>query len=70
MVDSECVPYQGCIRGCDGLGDGDYASCVSEHVYASCSNGLLYDERPCAPADPPLVWDDILKRCEYEATCK
>ena len=49
------------------MDDGDYQSCLGCDVYATCSNELLYDERPC-PAN--LVWDDNAKRCEYEsATC-
>ena len=45
--------------------DGDYQSCQGCHVYATCSNEILYDNRPC-PAD--LVWDDNAKRCEWIST--
>ena len=38
---------------------------VGCHVYASCGAGVFYDNRPC-PAN--LVWDDKLKRCEYNST--
>ncbi len=54
-----------CISSCTGLSDGDYQSCLGCHVYASCSNERLYDNRPC-PAG--LVWDDHLKRCEWVST--
>jgi hypothetical protein len=59
-----------CIRSCSGRPDGDYQSCNSCNAYASCSGGILYDNRPCAPASPPLVWDDNAKRCLYSSrTC-
>ena len=53
------------MSSCSGVSDGDYMSCQGCNVYATCSNGLLYDGRPC-PAN--LVWDDNLKRCEWEST--
>ena len=57
-----------CITSCNGRSNGDYQSCIGCDVYATCSNGYLYDERPCAPGG--LVWDDNVKRCEWEsATC-
>lgn len=57
----------GCVSTCEGLKNGDYQSCKSCIVYATCSNGRLYDGRPCPAA---LVWDDKLKRCEYSSsTC-
>ncbi len=47
--------------------DGDYQSCCGCCVYATCANGILYDNRPC-PAG--LVWDDNLRRCEFtSSTC-
>ena len=56
-----------CVSSCEGRSNGDYHSCISCHVYATCSNGILYDNRPC-PAN--LVWDDSKKRCEYtSSTC-
>ena len=56
-----------CVSSCDGVPDGDFQSCLGCDVYATCSNELLYDERPC-PAN--LVWDDHVKKCQYEsATC-
>ena len=60
-----------CIRSCQGLPDGDYQSCHSCHVYASCTNGSMIDDRQCAPAQPPLNWDDRAKRCLYKSsTCR
>lgn len=57
-----------CIRSCTDMPDGDYQSCDSCYVYVTCSNGGTYDERPC-PAG--LVWDDIVKRCEWQSnTCQ
>ena len=34
-------------------------------MFLTCSNGIKHDNRPC-PAD--LVWDDVMKRCEYVST--
>ena len=47
-----------CVADCAGVSNGDYQSCVGCHVYATCSNGRKYDNRPC-PAN--LVWDDNVK---------
>jgi len=55
-----------CITSCRGRTNGDYQSCKGCDVYATCSNGLLRDERPCAPGG--LVWDDKKKRCERTST--
>ena len=42
-------------------------SAPHNHVFATCSNGIFYDNRSC-PAD--LVWDDDLKRCSTSSkTC-
>ncbi len=61
---------EACITSCEGLPNGDYQSCNGCTIYATCSNEILYDGRPCAPATPPLVWDDNLKRCDYDSeTC-
>lgn len=57
-----------CIKNCVNRKDGDYQSCKGCNVYATCSNGILYDERPCAPSNPPLVWDDVVKRCQWRST--
>ena len=41
-----------------------FAGC---HVFASCSNGILHDNRPCAAN---TVWDGSIKRCDYtSSTC-
>eukprot|EP00483_Globobulimina_turgida_P006220 UN06230 len=66
------TPCGDCVSDRSDKEDGDYASCVSEFVYATCSNGNLFDARPCAatgPGAPPLVWDDIRKRCEWYSQC-
>ncbi len=56
-----------CVSSCAGVADGDYQSCTGCHVYSSCSNGGIYDERSCPVG---LVWDDNKKRCEYKSdTC-
>ena len=56
-----CRPGRGmCTRTCTGLPDGDYQSCSGCHVYATCSQGHLHDDRPCPRG---LVWDDSMKRC-------
>ena len=56
-----------CVSDCTEQKDGDYQSCTNCNTYVTCSNGLTYADRPC-PAD--LVWNDNLKRCEYESnTC-
>ena len=61
--DSSCD----CVDSCTGMPDGNYQSCHGCNVFATCSNGLLYDKRPC-PAG--LVWDDNKKRCEWKSdTC-
>ncbi|KAI0221128.1 hypothetical protein LSAT2_027470, partial [Lamellibrachia satsuma] len=55
-----------CIWNCNGKSAGDYMSCVRCNVYATCTvGGQFMDNRPCAPATPPLVWNDNLKRCDY-----
>ncbi len=56
-----------CVSSCLGVANGDYHSCRGCHFYATCSNEIIYDNRRC-PSN--LVWDDILKRCEYTSyTC-
>ncbi|BFZ07479.1 hypothetical protein BsWGS_10518 [Bradybaena similaris] len=54
-----------CVRSCDGLQSGSYQSCTSCHMFATCSEGVLYDNRPCPAA---LLWDDVSKRCEVSST--
>ncbi len=54
-----------CVSDCTGVADGDYHSCQGCIVYASCSNGMIFDGRPCPPG---LVWDDYTKMCESTST--
>jgi len=56
-----------CISSCEGREDGEYQSCNGCNVYVTCSNGRIYDNRPCPGS---LVWDDVIKRCEFKSqTC-
>ena len=60
-----------CITGCTDLPDGDYQSCRGCSIYVSCVGGKIVDNRSCAPSNPPLQWDDYLKKCEYNSrTCR
>ena len=54
-----------CVSSCTGMPDGDYQSCNGCNVYLTCSNEITHDDRPCPDG---LVWDDNLKRCEWEST--
>ncbi|XP_025082915.1 uncharacterized protein LOC112557334 [Pomacea canaliculata] len=54
-----------CLASCKGVPDGDYQSCFSCHFYITCSNGFLWDNRPC-PSN--LVWDDLLQMCVHVST--
>ncbi|ESO90650.1 hypothetical protein LOTGIDRAFT_163871 [Lottia gigantea] len=57
-----------CVDDCSRKANGDYQSCNGCNMYASCSNGIMIDERPCAKAG--TVWDDRLKQCMYtSSTC-
>merc|ERR1719244_1062135 len=57
-----------CIRSCTGKPDGDYQSCLGCKIFATCANGLLFDERPCPQAG--TVWDDRVKECRWaSSTC-
>ncbi|XP_046342384.1 chitin-binding domain protein cbd-1-like [Haliotis rufescens] len=62
------TPYVNpCITSCSGRVDGDYQSCVSCNVYATCFQGHLRDNRPCPAA---TSWDDNLKQCTgLSTTC-
>jgi len=66
-------PIKRCITSCrdannKNLKNGEYQSCKSCNVYASCWDGAIMDNRPCHPAT--LVWDDNVKRCEWVSdTC-
>ena len=66
-IDPHC-PYHKytCASKCDTLKDGDYRSCLGCDVYATCSNGILYDNRPC-PAG--LVWSTDARACTYKSNC-
>ena len=55
----------GCIKACEGLRNGNYPSCTGCEFYATCSNGILVDNRPCSPG---LFWDDRLKKCDYSSS--
>ena len=61
-----------CVSDCAGMPKGDYQSCKTCEGHVFCSEGALF-EIPCAPthpSGPPLVWDDVKKRCEYQSsTC-
>merc|ERR1712193_529968 len=58
-----------CISDCEGRANGDYQSCLGCDVYASCSEGIFTDNRPCP--DEGTVWDDKLKKCLFNSnTCK
>ncbi|KAK3591077.1 hypothetical protein CHS0354_005474 [Potamilus streckersoni] len=55
-----------CVYSCVGKINGNYQYCPDCRKYVACSNGNQYI-MPC-PAN--LVWDDILKRCEWKSsTC-
>ena len=65
---STCHPLRSCVQTCEGIDNGNYQSCQSCNVYATCSNGFVIDGRPCGPG---LVWDDEKKLCAYESsTCR
>jgi hypothetical protein len=55
------------IPTCEGLRDGDYASCVSCDMFASCVDDEMIDERICAAAveGGRTVWNDAEKKCDY-----
>ena len=53
-----------CVSDCTGMADGVYQSCTTCNGFVSCTNERLFN-MPCAPSNPPLVWDDNKKRCEW-----
>jgi hypothetical protein len=62
---------------CHNLPDGDYQACEGCTFYHSCVGRTInHSFRDCAATEigginGKLVWDDTLKRCEYESTtCK
>eukprot|EP00483_Globobulimina_turgida_P000292 UN00292 len=60
----KCGP---CVSDCTGVATGNYASCKSCHVFATCDHGRLIDNRPCAT--PDLVWDDKNGGCRWASSC-
>ena len=72
LIPDKLTTGPACIEGCKGRPDGDYQSCKACDVYATCSNEILYDERPCAYGknNKQPVWDDEKKRCMWKTdTC-
>merc|ERR1711988_1252433 len=56
-----------CVSSCKNMKDGDYQSCTRCDGFVKCSEGRLF-EMDCAAGG--LVWDDNVKRCEWESsTC-
>ncbi|KAK2179193.1 hypothetical protein NP493_508g01039 [Ridgeia piscesae] len=56
-----------CVDDCTNVPDGHYQSCTTCNGYVSCVAGVKID-RPCAPASPPLEWDDSAHECIYDST--
>ncbi|XP_067667423.1 uncharacterized protein [Haliotis asinina] len=55
------TPYVNpCITSCIGQSNGNFQSCVSCNVFATCDSGVFVDSRPC-PAS--TSWDDKAKEC-------
>ena len=57
-------PRPKCIESCDGLEDGDYHSCYSCFMYATCDEGVLYS----AMCDKNKLWDDEARECSKVST--
>merc|ERR1719414_2378965 len=56
-----------CVSSCTKMKDGDYQSCKRCDGFVKCNGGRLF-EMDCAAGG--LVWDDKVKRCEWESsTC-
>merc|ERR1712038_1511764 len=56
-----------CVSSCKSMKDGDYQSCKRCDGFVKCANERLF-EMDCAEGG--LVWDDRIKRCEWESsTC-
>ena len=65
-VTSMTSPRPSCVQSCDGLEDGDYHSCHSCVMYASCQEGILYS-RMCGGGK---LWDDEARECtKMSTTC-
>jgi subtilisin-like proprotein convertase family protein len=62
-----CTPTVCCVDSCSGMANGNYQSCSTCEGYVSCSNGYTFN-MPCAPANPPLVWDDTAQTCAFTST--
>ena len=57
-----------CVISCANQPNGDYQSCNGCGVYVTCSNGITFDNRPCAPVG--LAWNDKIKACDWTSpTC-
>merc|ERR1712117_561121 len=57
-----------CVSSCKSMKDGDYQSCKRCDGFVKCANERLF-EMDCAEGG--LVWDDEIKRCEWESsTCQ
>eukprot|EP01084_Bolivina_argentea_P316325 548293_1 len=69
QIEVECCNDYDCITDCEGKDDGNYHSCLSCNVYATCwGGGYITDNRPCAspqPGDPLLEYDSILDACVF-----
>ncbi|ELU17639.1 hypothetical protein CAPTEDRAFT_209071 [Capitella teleta] len=65
----KCVSGTNGISSCVELPDGDYASCVSCEMYASCVNGEMIDQRICATDGngKRTVWNEAEKRCDFDS---
>merc|ERR1712117_543647 len=56
-----------CVSSCKFMKDGDYRSCKRCDGFVKCANERLF-EMDCAEGG--LVWDDQIKRCEWQSsTC-
>merc|ERR1712121_217419 len=62
---SKHIVPKGCVSDCTGRRNGDYHSCLGCHVYATCSNEIISDNRPC-PSE--LIWDNKLRLCLQESS--
>eukprot|EP00483_Globobulimina_turgida_P002281 UN02283 len=57
-----------CINNCNDVATGNYQSCISCSVYATCDHGRLIDNRPCPLGAP--YWDANIGGCRAESsTC-
>ena len=57
-------PRPKCIESCDGLEDGDYHSCLSCFMFATCDEGILYS----GMCDKNKLWDDEARECSKVST--